>query len=994
MGPRRFAPQLGPDRYTVAVVLPRNLQDRPQPEGASRLAVMLALGLAAVGCTEGQLLPVNSGLKWSPERLVFPETHVGDLSQEELILMPLGVPLLALGSITAEPPDVFVLAGPAPSAAPSAGAALRLGFAPSAVGLVEGRLVVQAPDTEQGSFLIPLAGRGVEGQLVTEDSAACEGAPRSFEFQTLDIGESAERSLTLTASGSASLEIVDLSLLPGSDRGFSVEPTDALPQTLSPGDAIVLRARYAPLSYGAHSATLLVQTEREDGVRLTLCGRASAAALCAEPLDFGDVPIQRARTEQLVLTSCGAEPLRIQNLALTDAPPMASSEAFSFVSPSGERTLLPGESLIVDVSVLLQQEGPAQAWLEVQSNATEQPRSIIEINAAGTPPCRVRLAPESLPFLGVPIGERMVRRALLVSDAGVECTIDQLSIAAGEEAFALVDPPRALSPGELRPIAIRYSPVQAQSSGALELRMPGYPVQTTALIGTSERPGQCRLEARPAALQMGAVRVDTTQQRSLTLHNRGGTDCRLSGVALAPNSSDFFSVTGAPGSIGAGESASLQVTYRPEAAGDHAGVLIVSSDDALAPTISVPLFGAGALRALCIEPRVLDFGPLAGTQNIELIACGAQEVTITGLEWSAPDDEFTITAPTLPARIASGDRIVIPARYTPVDGATDWASLVVRSTDPLAPEQTVDLSGGSLGPPPEAGSNLYYWQTNASSGTVFRTSLQSAGAPTVVWGAAGGQPCTGCHSVSPDGRYVAFMELAGQFRILDNNSGLEVASGLSGTIDYVSWNPDPNTNPPYQFVFSDDSAAIRKASISTGLISTLVPQNARMPSWSADGRIAYVRGAALDSFGFGGTTDIMIIPEEGGPPEPLVGASANGLANYYPKFSPNGRWIAFTQSVRAISTHAAGDAKLRLVRADQSGAVMTLDALNGQSANSYPSWSLDGRAISFSSNRTGGLGGWDIYVARTDPLTGMVAWVAPLTLANSPVFDHGAVWSP
>jgi len=31
----------------------------------------------------------------------------------------------------------------------------------------------------------------------------------------------------------------------------------------------------------------------------------------------------------------------------------------------------------------------------------------------------------------------------------------------------------------------------------------------------------------------------------------------------------------------------------------------------------------------------------------------------------------------------------------------------------------------------------------------------------------------------------------------------------------------------------------------------------------------------------------------GGVPEPLAGASDNGMSNYFPKYSPDGKWIVF-----------------------------------------------------------------------------------------------------
>ena len=60
---------------------------------------------------------------------------------------------------------------------------------------------------------------------------------------------------------------------------------------------------------------------------------------------------------------------------------------------------------------------------------------------------------------------------------------------------------------------------------------------------------------------------------------------------------------------------------------------------------------------------------------------------------------------------------------------------------------------------------------------------------------------------------------------------------------------------------------------------------------------------------------------------------------------------------------------------------------------------MDGRYLSFSSDRPGGQGGYDIYLAEIDPEAGVEEEPRSLDdfgfgLINTPGFDHGAEWSP
>jgi Tol biopolymer transport system component len=221
---------------------------------------------------------------------------------------------------------------------------------------------------------------------------------------------------------------------------------------------------------------------------------------------------------------------------------------------------------------------------------------------------------------------------------------------------------------------------------------------------------------------------------------------------------------------------------------------------------------------------------------------------------------------------------------------------------------------------------------------------------------------------------------------------------------FVSWNPNINTTPPYQFAF-DDGKVVWIASVTGGLLRSLSGANnasylQKMPSWGPNGKIAFVRGTvnapnvSPGVMGFGGTSDILLVDENGGTPTPLAGASGNGMLNYYPAYSPDGRWIAFTTSASGTS-YVATDARLRLADAGSSGFVSNLPNANGTTGGSFPTWSVDGTILSFSSPAArGGSGDWDIWYAPFTSSTGTDGPASNLSAANTIYFDHVARWSP
>ena len=133
--------------------------------------------------------------------------------------------------------------------------------------------------------------------------------------------------------------------------------------------------------------------------------------------------------------------------------------------------------------------------------------------------------------------------------------------------------------------------------------------------------------------------------------------------------------------------------------------------------------------------------------------------------------------------------------------------------------------------------------------------------------------------------------------------------------------------------------------------------------WSPDGKyIVFARAEAKDPYAPGQTKalrandpnetqiqyDLYKVPfndGRGGAPEPIAGASANGMSNNFPKVSPDGRWIVFVQcrngqlmrpdSLLWIVPLAGGEA--RRLRA------------NTSLMNSWHSFSPNGRWLVFSS---------------------------------------------
>ena len=209
--------------------------------------------------------------------------------------------------------------------------------------------------------------------------------------------------------------------------------------------------------------------------------------------------------------------------------------------------------------------------------------------------------------------------------------------------------------------------------------------------------------------------------------------------------------------------------------------------------------------------------------------------------------------------------------------------------------------------------------------------------------------------VSPDGRYVVTTV---------NPAGVPAASAEPPSNYYVANFKD------YRFlqVFYPTRGILSWYSRQTGVLRPLAgagdPRFVQLGAvWSPDGRyLVFARAAATDPNPPGVPLakfandpnelqiryDLYRIPfrnGEGGVPEPIAGASRNGMSNTFPKVSPDGRWIVFVQCRNGELMRP--DSQLYMIPAE--GGPARRMRCNTLLMNSWHSFSPNGRWLVFSS---------------------------------------------
>ena len=136
------------------------------------------------------------------------------------------------------------------------------------------------------------------------------------------------------------------------------------------------------------------------------------------------------------------------------------------------------------------------------------------------------------------------------------------------------------------------------------------------------------------------------------------------------------------------------------------GLVLFSTDDPAHPVLEVDVTGTGTgPLAGCnvnLSSTTLNFGTITvGTTNVQPLILrnnGTAACTVSGILLNG-GSAFSFTGPATPFTLVAGSALTIFVRYTSLTNVSDSAILRITSTDPAAPQQYVNLTGGASAAP-------------------------------------------------------------------------------------------------------------------------------------------------------------------------------------------------------------------------------------------------------------------------------------------------------
>jgi Abnormal spindle-like microcephaly-assoc'd, ASPM-SPD-2-Hydin len=200
------------------------------------------------------------------------------------------------------------------------------------------------------------------------------------------------------------------------------------------------------------------------------------------------------------------------------------------------------------------------------------------------------------------------------------------------------------------------------------------------------------LSGNSATVAFGNVGMGKTATQSLTVTNTGTAVVNVSSSWIA--GAGYTVASGNPsGSLGVGQSVTVQIAFAPQATGSATGSFTVASDASNSP-LTVALTGTGTQPGLASTPASVSFGNVVvgatGSVSVNLSNTGSASVTIS--QTSVTGTGFTMVGSPNGQTIQPGQSISFTIKFSPISAGNATGTISVASNAPNSP-MTIPLTG-------------------------------------------------------------------------------------------------------------------------------------------------------------------------------------------------------------------------------------------------------------------------------------------------------------
>lgn len=401
---------------------------------------------------------------------------------------------------------------------------------------------------------------------------------------------SVAQTVNLTNSGTTTLN--NISVGAPTSAAFVLQTDKCTGISVAPGASCSVSLIFSPtLNAGPQSGSIsILDSDLSSPQTIALTGLATVAPVGVAPasVDFATVEVGSSSAQETVmLTNTDSRPLIVNGMVIVGQNPKDFAETNTCGS-----SLAAGASCSINVTFTPMATGARSATVVIMDDAAHNPQSV-PLTGTGTE-AAVTLAPTSVNFKTQLVGTSSASKQVTLTNTGVGVlTISSISVTGANAAdFTETNTcGSSVAPLATCTINVTFSPTAAGSrSAAVSItdNAPASP-QNVSLTG----PGTL-VKLAPTSLNFGSIPVgQSSGPQTVTLTNMGLVKLGIMKIAITGSAkADFSETNTCGGTLGAGQSCSISVTFSPLTKGNLGATVSITDTGGGSPQ-TVALMGQG-----------------------------------------------------------------------------------------------------------------------------------------------------------------------------------------------------------------------------------------------------------------------------------------------------------------------------------------------------------------------------------------------------------------